>query len=391
MSTLYFLSFVEYAEKSRTMIPPTQSYDARRIWGDPCRSPRCPVHKKIAFLFIIVVPMLWAPVSFGANTPKSADASERAQRRLERERQFLYRAVEDLSRSQGYIQAATSGMEKKIDAVDVLEFSKREKDIGSFLDWYRSYAEWLGSNLDDFEADLTRSYADEPGVIVQPERCTALVDGYTRMGTLLEEQVSHLDKLNDSALQRIAGLRLAWEYVTSAAFIEERSREKRQPLQGNYQRKTELYERYRDITDIEIAMMQREITDLDELQKHFLVLLEMGRMEQSWIIRKAGDYDALGGLARVVGRDALASIEEASNKVIKLYDSDRAYFKRKADDISRMRSRIVPTGSMKAVDRMEELSENYDRMKNRYDHHLSWLAEQAGAYRADIIELRKDK
>lgn len=299
--------------------------------------------------------------------------------------------MENLNRSQGYVQAAIAGLEKQNDAVDILEPARRGTDIGSILDWYRSYAEWLGDNLIDIEADLSTAYSDERGPFVQPERCNSLADGYARLGTQLEEQVAHLDKLNDKTLQRIADLRLAIGYVTSVAFIEERNREKKQSQQGNDRRRDERYERYKDITDIEIAMLQSELKNLDELQKQFLVVLEMGRMELSWISRKAGDYDALGRLDGVVGRDAPGSIEEASNRVINLYDADIVYFKRKADDVSRARKRVVPSGSLRTLDRMEELSENYDRMKNRYERHIAWLAEQTGAYRADITQLRKDR
>jgi hypothetical protein len=196
-------------------------------------------------------------------------------------------------------------------------------------------------------------------------------------------------------MQRIEGLRMALDYVTSVAFIEERNREKKQHEQGNdsgnNRRRDEQYERYKNITDIEIAMMQREFKSLDELQKYLFVLHEMGRMELSWITRKAGDYDALGRLASVIGRNTPASIEEASNRVVKLYDSDIMYFRKRIEEISRARSRAVPMGSLKVLDLMEELSENYDRMKSRYEHHITWLAEQAGAYRADIIGLRQDK
>jgi hypothetical protein len=117
--------------------------------------------------------------------------------------------------------------------------------------------------------------------------------------------------------------------------------------------------------------------------------MEMGRMELLWITRKTGDYEALSRLARAVGRDAPDSIEEASQRVIKIYDSDINYFKRTADDISRARSRIVPAGTLRSLDLREELSENYDQMKSRYEHHVLWLGQQAGAYRADLIELRK--
>jgi hypothetical protein len=152
-----------------------------------------------------------------------------------------------------------------------------------------------------------------------------------------------------------------------------------------------MYDRYKDITDTEIAMMQLELKSLGELQRHYAVLIEMGHLELFWIARKTGDCEMLSRLATVVGRDAPAAIEETSNRTIKLYESDIAYFKTKVDDISRARARIVPVGSMRTLDRAEEMSVNCDQMKSRFEHHITWLAEQTGAYRADVVELLKDK
>jgi hypothetical protein len=200
-----------------------------------------------------------------------------------------------------------------------------------------------------------------------------------------------VEKLSDRTEQRISGLRWALEYISSTAFLEERNRDKKQSKPGVNRRKDEMFDRYKDITDVEIAAMQLELKNLAELQKHYAVLIEMGRMELSWISRKAGDYEALSRLAGVIGRDSAVSIEEASNRMVKLYESDIASFKSKIDEISRERARIVPSGTLRTLDRMEEMSENYDRMKSRYEHHVTWLAEQAGAYRADLIELGKEK
>ncbi len=348
---------------------------------------------RIAFILIISLPFLSAPAASGA------DAKDLAKRRIERERQFLYRAAEELNKSQEYVQAAVRSLEKQIDAVDILEPSRRERDISSFLEWYRSYADWLAENLADVEADLSRSYADERRAAVRPERYSTLVDGYSRLGSQLEEQVAHLDKLNDRTMQRIAELRTALDYVSSAAFIEERNKEsgqnkeKRQdqPERDRRRERDALYERYKDITDTQVAIMQLDLKNLNELQKHYVVLLEMARMELSWISRKTGDCEALSQLATFVGRDDPDAIEEANNRVIKLYESDITYFKRKVDGISRTRSRIAPSGSLRTLDRLEELSDNYDLMKSRYEHHMTWLAEQTGAYRADIIQIQKQK
>jgi hypothetical protein len=346
----------------------------------------------IAVLLVMVLSAAGALTAAGADAPKKVDASARAKKRIERERQFLYRAVEDLNRSQGYVLATMHGLEKQIAAVDFLEPSRREQDVRSFLAWYQGYAEWLGSNVADFEADLSDAYSDHQSAVVKPDRYDALIDGYARLGSQLEEHGSHLDKLSNRTAERISILSSALEYISSAAFLEDRNRDrdKKQSQPGNDRRKkNELYDRYKDITDAEIAMLQLDLKNLVELQQHYVVLMEMGRMELFWITRKTGDYEALSHLARAIGRDDPKPIEEASNRVIKTYDSDVSYFKRKAEDISRARARIVPAGTLRMLDRREELSESYDQMKSRYEHHVTWLAEQAGAYRADLNELRK--
>jgi hypothetical protein len=357
----------------------------------------------IAVMLVMAMSAAWAPAASGSDAPKRFDASERAKQRMARERQFLYRAVEELNRSQGYVQATMQGLEKQIAAVDILEPSRRERDLRSFLEWYQAYAEFLGGNLADFEADLSEAYSDQPAAVVKPDRYDTLIDGCARLGSQLDEQISYLEKLSNWTAERIDGLRLALDYILSSAFLEDRNRDKdkdkdksrdrdkKQSQPGTDRRKNELYDRYRDITEAEIAMMQIDLKNMVELQQHYVVLIEIGRMELFWITRKTGDYEALSRLAKAIGRDAPKPIEEASDRVIKTYDSDIAYFKRKAEDISRARSQIVPAGTLRMLDRREELSGNYDQMKSRYEHHVIWLAEQSGAYRADLIELRKDK
>jgi len=355
------------------------------------------VSRLISILLITFLPVLWAPAAVAADASKKIDASELPKRSVERERQFLSRVVEDLNKSQEYVQATIRGLEKQIDAVDILEPAGRERDISTFLEWYRSYAEWLGNNRSDFEEDLSAAYSDDEGGVVREDACYSIVDGYVKLGSQLDQQVAHLDKVNDRTIQRMAELRTALVYILSATFIEERNRDKRQGQEkkqdqpDRHREKDELYERYKDITDSQIAMMQLELKNLDELQKHFIVLLEMGRLERYWISREAFDYEALGQLARYIGRDAPDAIEEADNRMIRQYESDMAYFKGKVEDISRARARVVPAGSLKTIDRLEELTENYDRMKSRYEHHMTWLSEQAGAYRADIVQIRKEK
>jgi cell division protein FtsB len=346
---------------------------------------------RLIILFIMALPVLSTPAHSAADALAKIEASEQAERRIERERQFLYRAVDDLNRSQGYVQATMRGLERQISAIGILEPSSRERDVGSLLEWYRSYAEWIGSIAADHEEDLSRAYTDGQGSFIRADRYYALVDGYTRLGLQLDEQADQLRKLNERTEERIGRLRQAVDYLSSAAFLEERSRRKKRSRPDTDRRRDELYELYKDITDHEIAAMQVELRNLDELQKHYGLLTEMVRMERSWISRKTGDYEVLGLLAGTVGKDAPVSIEESIILTIKKYESDIAYFKRKIDDVSRARARIVPSGTLRSLDRMEELSDNYDQVKFRYEHHVTWLAEQVGVYRADQIELLKIK
>jgi hypothetical protein len=181
------------------------------------------------------------------------------------------------------------------------------------------------------------------------------------------------------------------EYIDSAAFREEKNRDKKQRQDDRNKRNDDLYEQYKFLTDVDILKMQQDLRSLGDQQKHLAVLIELGRMELIWLALKAEDSAALSSVARAINSDAPALIEEASFWVIKIYESDIASLGRKVEDVDRTRARLAPTGTLRTLDRIEELAGYYERMKSRYEHHISWLKEQAGAYRADLIELRKEK
>ncbi|MDA8101158.1 MAG: hypothetical protein M0042_16185 [Nitrospiraceae bacterium] len=344
----------------------------------------------LIILLTLINAAFWTPVAFGADDRLQTDGKDRAHRRLTRERLFLERADDDLTRSLRYVQEMLRGIEKQVAAVESYESTRREQDLQSFLEWYQSYAAWLGARSEDIESALLQAYSSDEAGAVRQELWISLVNGYGTYGSQLDERLARLVILNDRTQQRMSDLRRILEYVTSVAFIEARGREKQQSEPGRDRRKDEMYERYKEITDAEIVLMQRELKSLDELQKHYAVLLETGRLERAWIDRKYGDVEVMGQLAAVIGRSA-AAVEEVLNRVIRQYESDSMYFKRKIEDIARSRSRIVPSGSLASLDRTAELSDLYDRMNFRFEHHVTWLSEQIGAYRADLVEIRNNK
>jgi hypothetical protein len=308
-----------------------------------------PQNRRTFFLLTIVLFFMPIHASQGADRAQRSDASEAAKKVTARERQFLYRAVEELNKSQEYVTGTISGLEKQIDAIELLEPSRREKDLRDLLDWYQAYADWLKSNTDDFEADLSRAYSEEPLRRTGPDRYAGMAIGYTRVGAQLGEQIARLEKTNDRIEQRIEGLRRALEYIDSAAFREERDRDKKQRQSDRDRRNDDLYEQYKYLTDVDIIKMQQELRSLGDQQKHLSVLIELGRMELSWLALKADDSAALSIVARAINSDAPALIEEASSRMIKTYESDIVSFRRKVEDVDRMRARIAPTGTLTAT------------------------------------------
>ena len=343
------------------------------------------------FLLMIVLFLMPIHASQGADRAQRSDASESVKKRVARERQFLYRAVEELNKSQEYVKDTMSGLEKQIDAIELLEPSRREKDLRDFLDWYQTYADWLKGNTDDFEADLSNAYSEEPMRRPGPDRYAGMTDGYTRLGSQLGEQIARLEKASDRIEHRIEGLKRELEYIDSAAFREEKNRDKKQRQIERDRRDDDLYDRYKYLTDVDIIKMQQDLRNLGNQQKHLAILIELGRMELRWLALKADDSAALSSVARAIGGDAPAPIEDACSRLIKTYESDIVQLRRKVEDIDRMRARLAPTGTLRTLDRIEELSGYYERMKSRHEHHIAWLREQIGAYRADLTELRKGK
>ena len=137
--------------------------------------------------------------------------------------------------------------------------------------------------------------------------------------------------------------------------------------------------------------MQLEIRSLGDMLKHFAVLLELGRMELDWLALKANDSSMLSNMANVLGAGSRTLIADACARMIKTYESDIAKIRRKAEDLDRLRRGLSRSGTLRTLDRQEELAGYYERMKNRYERHAGWLSEQLGGYRADLVELAKGK
>jgi flagellar motility protein MotE (MotC chaperone) len=77
--------------------------------------------KTIRLTIPLVLAFLLSLAAFaGAEMPARPGISDPVKKRVARERQFLQRAVEELDRSQAYVQETIKGLEKQIDALEML-------------------------------------------------------------------------------------------------------------------------------------------------------------------------------------------------------------------------------------------------------------------------------
>jgi hypothetical protein len=237
---------------------------------------------------------------------------------------------------------------------------------------------------------MTRAYSAEPAPRGWTDRYEEMVKGYDRLAGQLAGEVRHLEKTRDKTKARIQELELI--LVNHELLIEQekqrKSTEQRQPDRDKPVNDREA--RYKTLSEEEAWLLRNELRMLGEMPQHYEVLIELGRYELHWMSLKSADSDAMNVVAKVIGSDALAPIEDAYTGAIRAYEFDIASLGKKIEDIDHKRSSIVRTGTLTKLERLEELSEDYATMKVRYEHHIAWLKEQISCYRADLVLLGKE-
>lgn len=311
----------------------------------------------------------------GAGGEQRSDFADRNKRRLQREQRFLYRAAEELSKSRGYVNDAMLIIDMLVDS----EYQRK------YRDWHHAYANWLKNNAGNIDADLSRSYAEKPARSVFPDRFENMTNGYTALSAQLAEQIARMEEGRLHLAKRMDGLKAALGKNDALRTEKEKERKQRQPdysIRDDDRRANQA-----DLTDAEVAQVLLEINSLIEHQNQISVLLEMARGELSWIALKAGDSAALTGLAGALASDTTALIAGSSSHMISTYESDIVYLKKEMESMERKRAAIPRQGPLKTLDRVDGLTAWHDQMKSRYEHHIVWLSEQIGAYRADRMEV----
>lgn len=146
---------------------------------------------------------------------------------------------------------------------------------------------------------------------------------------------------------------------------------------------------YRDLTDEKILHLQNDLRMLEDQQKYYDVLIELGKYEQGWLHIKKRDFSKLANIARTIARDDPHGTVRAFRSAVRTYKGDIAALEKIDAELEAKLNGMTEAGSLKTFERLQELSHYYEMMKSRYERQIEWLNGQIGSYKADFDEMGK--
>jgi hypothetical protein len=335
-----------------------------------------------------------------ANRPRRSDGHWNGEKEKagERVRHFIGRTLDDLNGSLSLADDEIQQLEKETDAIAFLESPRREKDFTDLLGWYHDYTDWLRGEIGDLEDELALFSAD-PGQEWGHwhGRYEAMIEKQLELEGQLEKRI----KRYDAEEKRLAGIidrrRLLQERFNDLEYrlarIEERIRDFQGPAAERRDSERKAKKLRTDIRVVQNELVFLPLVD-EDLLKHYAVLVERGEAELDWLALKRDEYEALRDAAAAVGltprRDAPV-MEAAYRRLIRLAESGIKRLSRKSDELARKRSRGMPAGSLKEVERSRELADFYERLQGRYHDETRRLRLLIGAYEADLAGVLSER
>jgi len=344
----------------------------------------------VARPFAVLLLLLPLSVAAAADVPatRQQDASAK---RIARGKAFFMRISDELGRTLLFANEAIALVSEQADnAAQGLGPGNKANERLGLLEWYHKYVDWLSGMSAELDLEMNnyflRQQAD-PG----SARYDELAKGSRKLANELDERALKLEEEKKKLEARMRQLNavildrripVGKDALQLARELSPANRDNPRDRQGP---------RYRDLTDDEVLYFQNELRLDEERQKYFECLAELEKYEEAWLFLKAGEFEKLYDLARVIGGQGPGRLAYAFRDMIRTYEADRAVLKRKNSELGAKIHSITGTGTLGTLDRLEELSRYYEKMKYRYERHIEWLGAQIGSYQADLIELGKEQ
>jgi hypothetical protein len=340
------------------------------------------MQRKILFF---ALPLLLA-LSVAGATPVCASPKKADQARFERRKTFLLRSADEVSWSLIFTNDAIDVLTGQIKTAAGHEPEIKVDERAALLKWYQHYADWLGSVSDDIQSDMA-CYFSGKRIALWAKGSQELEKGSGKMLGDLSGTVRRLEGERRKIAARMQKLRTA---VEERRLLVNRSNLElaREIWPGAYRKSYRKRKAvYRVLTDKKIQYVQNKLILLEDQQKYYDVLIELGKYEQDWLHIKARDFSKLADIARAMARDDQAGTVRAFRSAVRTYKADIPALKKREAELETKLNSMTKTGSFKTYERLQELSVYYEMMKSRYERQIEWLNGRIESYQADFVEM----
>jgi hypothetical protein len=347
------------------------------------RSPKL----QVLVLFVALL-LLSLSIAIAADAPE-ARVQELAKKRVERRKAFLLRSTNELGETLAFANEIISVLNEQVEA-EARMAGGRAHERQDLLEWYQKYVDWLSWMSAEFDLEVSNFFSEQKASTGWTSRYEDLAKGSRKLahglGGMLQKLESEKKKL-EARMQKINTA-----VLERRVMVDKDDLEIARELWPSYRDRP--YDRseaiYKDLTDEEVLFLRNELRQLGERQKYFECVSELEKYEQVWLSLKSEEFEKLHELAIVIGGNDAGRVAYAVRSAIGTYEADRIALRRKSGELDVKNHGISKTGTLKTLERLEELSGYYERMKYRYERHVEWLGFQIGSYEADLVELTKE-
>ena len=339
------------------------------------------------FPFVAVLLLLSVSITHAADASGTRQQNS-SKKRIEREKTFLLRSSDDLGRSLASVGETVALLNEQVAAAASREPENKAKERQDLLEWYQKYADRLGGMSAELDIEVNNFFSLQKTDVGLTSRYEELGNGFRKLAGELGRIMQKLDGEKSKYEARI--LKLNTAVLERRILVDKDDLDLARVLWPTYRPSDHREAIYKDLTEAEVLYFRNELRLLGEPLKYIEGLSELGKYEENWLIIKADEFTKVQEIARVIGKDEAGPLAASVRGTIRTYEADLAALKKRSSEIDVKIRGINRSGTLRMLDRLEELARYYENMKSRYERHIEWLGGQVGSYQADLVELGKE-
>ena len=348
----------------------------------------------LLILVLLVSVICFSSAAFAEDHGKGGEDSLRVEgdQVIPQRGRFLLAVADELRISRERVGEGITILECLIERITPLESPRREDHFRELLDWHHQLLDLYDNELEFFDTEFGRLPAK-----TQP----VASDWHTHTLRLVKRQkMLHKELGEDVVVFRT-------EERAIAAIIKHRRQ-----LQGHFDDLTIRISRLEEklaggkrepsrLPELrhELSVVQDELLMLPDIDDDVLVyygtLTALAMTIDDWLSMKVERWQAFDGVADALaagaGRKPRFSLAEALDGMIRTDRELIARLKRKIEEADTKREQFVPAGTIRKLERNQELDDLYMWLKKFYLREIGRLETAVGGFEADMQEAKPEQ